>query len=84
MTHAAQIIKLMGLDSADISGALYVLENPTDFGLVSMETMFEFAEWCYNSDWDYYPPAKQWFGNPPLPVTTPELFQLFTTQNKEK
>jgi hypothetical protein len=48
-------------------GADYILSNPTDFGLVSIGTMFEFCEWAVPNQVDF-----------------PKLFQLFTTQNKEK
>lgn len=61
-----------------------VISNPTDFGLVSLETMFEFAEYLtskctvhsqrgdsHRNSIDGY-----WY-------TTQDLFELFT-QNKEK
>lgn len=72
-------------------GIQYIISNPSDFGLVSMEEMFEFAEWCVGLGYEFYDSLS--FGNvytkpnDKTLKTTAQIFQefqLFTTQNKEK
>lgn len=68
-------------------GADHVVENPSDFGLVSMEEMFEFAEWVNDNrgNWQYY--KKGWCnpgGSNGFYCTTFELFQIFKSKDNDK